>query len=208
MQVGEGQDWAEGEQQAWELLSYLDSESVCLRAQAEYNETGGCYILCMFGGMVSVSPKSKEIRGDSEIAELILKQLPHYSRLSILWYLVSAKDIPLSGILINPRGVNGGLIFASGSHVLPLDKLIERYGNDIDGFVRKGITLGGERLDYGDASLKLTPLPRVPLTLILWKADEEFPARADILFDSTCSSHLPTDIIWSTAMMSILVMAE
>jgi hypothetical protein len=61
-------------------------------------------------------------------------------------------------------------------------------------------------MDYGDTSVRLFPFPRVPVVLIIWKQDKEFPARADILLDSTCSEHLPTDIIWSTAMMSILTM--
>ena len=44
------------------------------------------------------------------------------------------------------------------------------------------------------------------MILLIWKEDDEFPARADMLFDSTCSEHLPTDIIWATAMISVLVM--
>ena len=80
------------------------------------------------------------------------------------------------------------------------------YGNDIKQFVKRGISLGGEQMNHGDASVKLFPFPRVPVVLIFWEYDKEFPSRADILFDSVCSKHLPTDIIWATAMMSILVM--
>jgi hypothetical protein len=58
----------------------------------------------------------------------------------------------------------------------------------------------------GDASIKLFPLPRIPVVLTLWLEDEEFPAGADLFFDSTCDLQLPTDIIWSIAMMSILIM--
>ncbi|MBI3593004.1 MAG: DUF3786 domain-containing protein, partial [Nitrospirae bacterium] len=45
-----------------------------------------------------------------------------------------------------------------------------------------------------------------PVALILWAADEEFPSRVDLLFDSTCELQLPLDIIWSIAMMSLLLM--
>ena len=61
-------------------------------------------------------------------------------------------------------------------------------------------------MKYGDASLQLLPLPRIPISLTLWLEDDEFPARVDIMFDSTCELQLPTDIIWSVAMMSALVM--
>ena len=60
--------------------------------------------------------------------------------------------------------------------------------------------------DYGDASLRLFPFPRVSVTIIVWKGDKEFASRADLLLDSTCELHLPVDIVWSTAMMSVLVM--
>jgi hypothetical protein len=50
----------------------------------------------------------------------------------------------------------------------------------------------------------LPPLPKVPTTVLLWTADDEFPARADLLFDATCSQHLPLDILWSVAMLSVL----
>ena len=120
--------------------------------------------------------------------------------------MIHSKDIPLSGNLVNPREVSGGLIFTQGSHVLPLNRLVEKYGSDVEQFVNTGISLGGEQMTYGDASVRLFPFPRVPVVLIIWKHDKEFPARADILLDSTCSEHLSTDIIWSTAMMSILLM--
>jgi len=54
--------------------------------------------------------------------------------------------------------------------------------------------------------LKLLPMPRVPVILILWLEDEEFPSRAELLLDSTCELQIPLDIIWSISMLSVLVM--
>lgn len=206
MLIGEGQDWLEGLQRAWEILSSISYEGIRHKSQAEFDKLAEHYILTLFNEKIYISPKKRLIWGGSKLANFILRELPHYSKVSILWYLIQSKDIPPSGNLISPREVDGGLIFTQGSHMLPLDKLIEKYANDTESFIKRGILLGGEYLNYGDASVKLFPFPRVPVTLLLWKHDEEFPARADILFDSTCSEHLPTDIIWSTAMMTILVM--
>jgi len=64
--------------------------------------------------------------------------------------------------------------------------------------------LGGTPAAYADAAVILFPLPKVPTTVLLWTQDDEFPARADLLFDATCSAHLPLDILWSVAMLSIL----
>ena len=115
-------------------------------------------------------------------------------------------DIPLTGSLVQPGNVKGGDIFFRGTHVLPLDKLALKYGNDTGGFLKRGTDLGGVPMNYGDASVKLFPFPRLPVVLILWQEDDEFPSRADILFDSTCEFHLALDILWSTAMESLLIM--
>jgi hypothetical protein len=81
----------------------------------------------------------------------------------------------------------------------------QRFGKDKEGFLQKGKGLGGEQVKYGDASVKLYPFPRIPAILTLWLEDEEFPARVDLMFDSTCDMHLATDIIWSIAMMCVLL---
>jgi hypothetical protein len=206
MLIGEKQDWLEGEERAWQMLAKLAYTDVCQRAKVDFNSSSGQYSLSFFNSEVLVSPREKTILVGSGSINFLLTELPRYSRLSILWYLIFAKDEPLSDRLVNPREINGGLIFAQGTHQFPLEEIALKYGNDIKGFLQRGAVIGAERTDYGDASLRLFPFPRVPMVLILWQDDEEFPARADILFDAACSNQLPTDIIWSTAMMTILVM--
>jgi hypothetical protein len=204
MLIGKEQDWIEGEERAWQILSGLAYNDVCQRANVSFNESTNCYALYFFNSEIFISPDDKKILGYSGAVDFLLTELPQYSRLSILWYLIYAKDVPLSDRLINPREVNGGLIFAQGTHQFPLEEIAEKYGSDIKGFFQRGTLIGAEPMNYGDSSLRLFPFPRVPMVLILWKEDEEFPARADILFDATCSLQLPTDIIWSTAMMTVL----
>ena len=41
----------------------------------------------------------------------------------------------------------------------------------------------------------LPALPRVPMLAQLWERDEEFPARASFLFDTTAGDHLVVDAI-------------
>lgn len=208
MFIGEGQQWRDGEEQAWQELAELDPEKVCRRSQADFNAAEGHYVLALFGDRLFVSPREQRIRADSAIAVVLLNELPHYARLAILNYLLHAQDIPPTGNLMNPREIKGVQIFSEGSHVLPLDRIIESYDSSITAFRERGLALGGQQMEYGDASLRLLPFPRIPVVIILWRGDEEFPARADILFDDTCSRHLPTDILWSTAMMTILMMTR
>jgi len=197
-----------GEEQAWEILSRLESEDVCKRAKVAFDRKSASYILSSFSQDIIVSSQTKEIYGSSAVSVFLLKDLAYYSRLSVLWYLIKAKDIQLSGELIKPYNIAGGQIFISGSHKLPLDKIALKYGCDPEGFLKKGKELGGEQIGYADASLQLSPFPRIPVTLLLWVKDEEFDAGCDLLLDSTCETHLPADIIWATTMMTLLIMLE
>ncbi len=195
-----------GEEKTWETLAALDPEEVCRRTDASYDASSGLYLLKSFSRDFSVSPGKKKIESLSEGGEILVQRLGYFFRLSVIGYLVISKDITPTGRLVNPLNMKSGQHFFRGSHTLPLDRMAEKYARDSDGFLKKGEEFGGERLGHGDASLKLLPLSRVPVVPILWLADEEFPARADLLFDSACEVQLPVDVIWAIAMLSVLVM--
>lgn len=196
-----------GEARAWEILSTLDPAEVCRKACVSYDGASGSYTMKSFGMDFRIYPRDKTISSDAEASGLLLDKLRDFFRLAVLWYLVNAKELPLTERLIKPVDVKGGQRFSTGTHLLPTDKLAEIYGRDREKFIKKGRTFGGEQLGYGDVSLRLFPLPRVPVTLILWTEDEEFPARTDLLLDSTCDFQIASsDIIWAVAMMGALVM--
>jgi hypothetical protein len=52
--------------------------------------------------------------------------------------------------------------------------------------------LNGIKREYGDSSVEIPALPRIPLLYILWKNDE-FPASSSTLFDASASYYLPTE---------------
>ncbi len=195
-----------GEEKAWEILSGLDPSVVCRNASATYDEANSYYIVRSFCCDFIVKPKERIIFNNSHQGDILLKKYPYFFIHSCLWHLIHAKDIPLTGRLIKPADVKGGDLFFRGSHILPLDGLAKRYGEDRQSFLKKGAELCAEVLNYGDASVRLLPMPKIPVTLILWLQDEEFPARAGLLFDSSCELQVPIDIIWSIAMMSTLAM--
>lgn len=195
-----------GEDRAWEILSTLRPADVCRTASVAYDAVSANYHVTSFGMDFVVSVQDKKISSTAPGSEVLLGKLGYFFRLSVLWYLVSAKDITCTNKPVKLEHIRGGDIFTRGSHALPLDSVANKYGNDREGFIEKGRNLGGEIITYGDASLRLAPLPRIPVILTLWLEDDEFPARLDLLFDSTCDLHLSTDVIWSIAMMSVLIM--
>ncbi len=195
-----------GEEKAWELLENRKPEEVCRAAEVSWNESLQSYRVISFGIEFHVSLANKTIMSSSPGSELLLGKLAYFFKLSLLWYLVAAKELACTGRLVKLEAMKGGEIFTKGSHVLPLEPLARKFGKDKEAFLQKGTELGGLSEKLGDAALQLFPLPRIPVVLTLWLEDEEFPARADLLFDSTCGLQVSTDIIWSIAMMTVLVM--
>jgi len=195
-----------GEEKAWNILRDLKPAAVCKNAMVSFDDATGLYLLKAFGMALTVAPENKSIYSEAPYADHLLNSLGYFSKLTIPLYLTSAMDIPLTGRLVQPGNLKGGDIFFKGTHVLPLDKLALKYGHDKAGFLKRGSDLGGIQMNYGDASVKLFPFPRLPVVIILWQEDDEFPPRADILFDSTCEFHLALDILWSTAMECLLIM--
>ena len=195
-----------GENHAWDVLLSLDPDDVCRRAAINFDCSTECYKLRLFSRDVLISLRDRRISGNSALVDDWLERLTGHARLSALWYLISAREVPFTGKLVKPGEMGGGDIYERGTHVLPLDSIAEKYGSDVPAFFEQGRELGGEQLEYGDASLRLTPFPRVQVVLLLWQKDPEFPARAGLLFDSSTRFSLPIDIIWSTAMMSLLAM--
>jgi hypothetical protein len=198
-----------GEAKAWETLAGLRPRDVCSGANATYDESSRAYTIKAFGIDFTLWLDSKTITSKDPKSVLFLERYKDFFRLAILWYMTSAKDIPASGRLIRPLDVKGGQRFFSGTHVLPLDCIEGRFALDKTGFIERGLQFGSEIASYGDAAVRLYPLPRVPVTIILWLQDEEYPARAGLFFDSTIDFQLSlSDIVWSVAVMTTLVMGE
>jgi hypothetical protein len=193
-----------GESRAWDLLAASDPAAVCARAGVGFAAASGAYLVPSFGRRFAVAPGQRRILGLEPDGGSFLTRHAGLFRLSVLWYLVKAGPALPCGDLVKPASLPGGGIFTRGTHVLPLEALAANYAVRPGAFLSAGLALGGRAVAYGDAAVELPPFPKVPTTVILWAEDDEFPARADLLFDATGPQHLPLDILWSVAMLSLL----
>jgi hypothetical protein len=50
-----------------------------------------------------------------------------------------------------------------------------------------------------DAAYRFDITANIPVAVLLWAGDDEFPSEAKMMFDRTISRHLPLDIIFSLA---------
>ncbi|HVO83922.1 MAG TPA: DUF3786 domain-containing protein [Syntrophobacteria bacterium] len=128
--------------------------------------------------------------------------LPLAEKIIVLHYLLTARGESLSNNFVTFREVPGGAFYYPAFLKRARDPLVRVFGGDPERLLRCGRQLGAEPANLGDASARLVPLPRIPLTLVLWKGDEEFAPEATILFDRSVGSYLPPEDI---AMLSGMV---
>jgi hypothetical protein len=114
-------------------------------------------------------------------------------RILVLHYITTADGSPMVDRWIAFRNLPGGMGYAPAFLGRASLRLARAFGTNRPGFERAASALSGERLDFGDASFMFRTLPRVWLAVVLYLADDEFPASANVLFDASASHYLPTE---------------
>jgi hypothetical protein len=178
----------------WERLFQEDPKDVCRRSGALYDDATGSYVLPFLQERYHISPRTKVFSLASPSA--VLESPSIDIRIILLTYLINAQEQPLLDKLVAGSSLKGGKCFFTGAHGFPLDPLVAQYGRDFKGFLERGLSLGAQQVRYGDAALQFLALPRVPVVMVLWQGDEEFPPRLSVLFDASIALHLPLDAIY------------
>ena len=118
---------------------------------------------------------------------------PITTQLLILHYLITADGSPMADHWISFREIPGAMGYDPAFVGRTSTRLVSAYGKDLDGFVRACESLGGVRLEFGDASYMFTHFPRLRTAVILHLGDEEFPPEVTVLYDGAASSYLPVE---------------
>lgn len=184
----------------WDDLAAGQLAAICRQAGACYLEERRLRIQSFQREItVDVGQRTLTTQGAGGVEEQIIDP---FLELMILVYLLNVSAEPLANQLIGIRDLKDAHFF-QGPHELKTDGLILRFGSDPQGFARAGRRLGGKPADGGDAAVVLYPLPKIPVTVILWAGDDEFPPEVSILFDRSIEAHLSADAIWGLANFSV-----
>ena len=185
----------------WEQLEKLDGTETAKRAKCQYIDSPASYIVTLLNTEYVVNLSDKTIF--SKNSHSTQQEAPFLEQLCILAYLINAQDLPLAQKLVAGNTLPGGQFFFKGQHGLPTQKLEEAFGDNPDILYQASTQLDAERREFGDASISLYMLPRLPLTIVIWGRDEEFEARASILFDQTAASQLPLDALLAAVNLTV-----
>jgi len=185
----------------WEQLDKLDGTETAQRAECQYLSSPERYIVTFLNAEYVVNLSDRKIF--STRSDLPEEPAEFLEQLCILAYLINAQDLPLADKLVGPETLQSGQFFFRGLHSLPTKKLEQAFGNRPEVLHHISTQFGAERCEFGDASIRLYILPRVPLAIVIWRRCEEFDARASILFDQTAASQLPLDALLAAANLTV-----
>jgi hypothetical protein len=197
----------------WEKLRAMDPADVTARSLAEYDAQSAEYRMRILTDEVRISPEKRTVAWPAEASAALSNALRagpsaalragkppgfNYWLVSVV-YLLTAKAVPPKGSWVSATSLPYGEFFFRGPHALPTEAVATAFGDRPEAFKRAAEALGGKPPPSEPSRMRcalvLPALPRVPMLVQLWERDEEFPARASFLFDSTAGDHLMVDAI-------------
>jgi len=174
-------------------LARMNPEEVCRRTSCHYDYSNKCYLQPVWDFELNVYAEKAKIdcTGNSK---------PHeYFCLFAVHYLLKAKAIEISGNWISEKDIPGGPTFFRGPHEIPTNLISNRFGNDVSEFSRVCEQFSGTPLDMADAAYRFEITPKIPVAVLYWTGDEDFPAESKLLYDQTITEHLASDIVYALA---------
>ncbi|MFC1989119.1 DUF3786 domain-containing protein [Chloroflexota bacterium] len=123
------------------------------------------------------------------------EEVPVRERILILHYLIAAKGTPAANKLITFRELPEGKVYFPTFSQRIIKPLLNHFGKEPHILVDLAKKLGGHEVDYGDIAVTINAFSRVPITIILWRGDDELPPQGNVVFDANISDYLPTEDI-------------
>ena len=130
-------------------------------------------------------------------------EVPIQQQVLILHYLIGAKGAAVQGEWIAYQEVPDGKFYLDAFLRRAKIPMVQGFGTQPEMLKELATKVyGAQPFDKGDVSVVVKALPGIPVALILWKGDDEFPPEGTILFDRSISDILSAeDIAWLAGMI-------
>jgi len=173
-----------------QLAEIKDIEQQCRKSSAQYIDSKKALIVRYLNQSYLITLPDVEI-------SLMSKEenVPIRDKILILHYLTLAKGTPLSNKAITYKELPEGVNYFPTFYKRAIKPLVNHFGNEPHRLLDVARILDGHEADYGDAAVTINAFSRVPITLVLWKGDDELTPEGNIMFDSTISDYLSTEDI-------------
>jgi len=170
-----------------QLAKIGDIEEQCRRSGARYLGPHEIVIDYLNQPYHIMIPEGKIVLEDSGT------ETPLRDKIMILHYFTGAKGTPATGKSIAYKQLQGGVSYFPAFSQRVIGPLVKNFGRGPELLRNAAAKLGGCEADYGDLSVTINAFDQVPITLVLWKGDEEVAPNGNILFDANISDYLSTE---------------
>jgi len=178
---------------ARELAASLDPIPAAERCGAgfEADAEGERFLVRFLGADITVGYPGFDFRPDT--------RLPPHVQALLVYYLATSDGSYPTGAWHSFASLPDGQFYWRAFQGYTGDALSRRVGERSTGLAEAIASIGGRPLSVEELSTNadrawvVPALPRVPIAILWWDADDEFPSRAEMLFDATAPNHLPID---------------
>jgi hypothetical protein len=108
----------------------------------------------------------------------------------LLHYLCQAHGTELTGQIVSFGQIPGAGFYDPVFNGRIRGRTAGTFGSAFDAFQKAASALRATRTEMGDLGMSIPALPRVPITIVLWRGDDEFQPGSNFLFDSSISAYL------------------
>lgn len=178
---------------ACEQLAKFDNiEQQCLKSGARYQVIDSQKIILL----EYLNQSYQIVFPDIDISLIDSEEeVPMRDKILILHYFTQAKGTPITNKVIAFRELPEGANYFPTFSKRAIKPLLDHFGREPERLIDAAEKLGSHKANYGDVAVTINAFNYVPITLVLWRGDEEFNPEGNILFDSTISDYLPTEDI-------------
>ena len=187
-------------QRALEELAKKDIQRQCQLAGADYKiiRAGEALInLLLMERVYQIRYPEGEVtcRDNSQNVGLMEKAI-------LLRYLNNAKEASGEEKLIGFNELPSGSFYNPAFSERVVKLFIDFFGEEPEKLKWSARRLGGVEVPFGDVGMRISFLPKVKISFIIWEGDDEFSPQGKILFNSHIASYLSTEgIVIASAMI-------
>lgn len=174
-------------------LQTTSPEFICRNSHITYIQEKKQYVVTLWGDQYLIHP----FQSSFDTSAIVGSQPHEYFYLFILYYLLRLQDFPLAGEWISEKDLPGGPTFFRGPHLVPTELISNSFGNNLVAFTSWCKKQGGTAVDMGDAAFRFDITPDIPVVVLYWLGDDDFPPEAKVLFDKSIAEQLPLDIVFA-----------
>jgi len=170
-----------------QLTKINDIQEQCRKSGARYVEPNEIVINYLNQPYHITLPDVEILLEDSNV------EVPLKDKILILHYFTLAKGTPATGSLVTYKQLPGGVSYFPAFSQRAIAPFVNHFGKNPEMLIKAAAKLGGHEADHGDVSVTVNAFDHVPITLVLWRGDEELAPNGNILFDANISDYLSTE---------------